>query len=350
MSKNNEILLTIAIPTYNRSCTLEKILKQLTLENRTLFNILVSDDGSTDNTKDVVIKYQKLLPNLIYHKNKVNLGYSGNVCRVYELAKTRYIWFLCDDDTVLPGAVTKIVNAINKYEPTVAIFNCTWVDSYGRKLSAGVKRDTIYQNIRELKNYQPLMRSSYLSILVFGKKTSIDRLKQKNYQDNIFFQISLSLLLLSDKFRLCEVESTIVHRNVGYKYGEFFKFCSVDHLKAIHIIKHKFDNKIFINWSKKKLFTKLQLYLSQKIGLFRYEGKMSIKTKKLIFQYYGFLYGVIIMSFPLIKLIIPTFLIKSLYLIRLIMIHGYKMGGVIYKKNINRAFNDERKTGFTNYR
>ena len=346
---SNNFLITVAIPTYNRSDTLEKIILQLSLEKQKSFLILVSDDSSSDNTKEIVYKYQKIMPNLNYSRNEVNLGFSGNVCRLYELSTTPYIWFLCDDDTVLPGAVTKIIEAIKKYRPTIALFNCTWLDSYGRKMLAGVNRNYIYQNINKLIDYQPLMRTTYLSILVMKRKNILKKLILTQYKDNIFFQVSLSLLLLSDKFRLCEIASTIIHRNVGFKYGEFFKFCVVDHLKAIHIIPHIFDNKKFIKWSKKKLYVNMLLYLSQKIGLFRYEGKMSSRSKRLIFQYYGLFYGLIFMSFPMVKVIIPTLITKLFYLIRLISIHGYRKGLFIYKKNINRAFTDRRKTGFTNY-
>lgn len=346
----NNYLLTIAIPTYNRADELEKVLVKLGKEKEKKFLILISNDNSADNTEAVVKKYQKHLPNLRYHKNKSNLGYSGNVCKLYELSSTKYIWFLCDDDTVLPGAATKIIDAISKYKPRVAIFNCTWTDSYGRKLFSGVKQDIIYQDINKFIDYQVLIRLGYLSILVIEKKISISKLKQTDYRNNIFFQISLILLSLSNKFRLCEISSTLVHRNVGYKFGEFFKSYTIDFLKSVHIIKHKFDRRKFIKFKKNNIFTTLQLYLSQKIGLFKYEGKMSTKTKKLIFQYYGFFYGLILMSFPIIKFVIPTILIKLLYLIRLISIHGYVNGIATYNKNINRAYTDKRKSGFLNNR
>ena len=90
----------------------------------------------------------------------------------------------------------------------------------------------------------------------------------------------------------------------------------------------------------------LQLYLSQKLGLFRYEGRITSKTKRLMFKYYGFFHGLILMSFPVIKLIIPTGVIKLLFMIKLISIHGYKNSGAVYQSNINRAFKDERETGF----
>jgi glycosyltransferase involved in cell wall biosynthesis len=349
MNKNN--LLTIAIPTYNRAHTLEKIINQLKGQSKYKFTILISDDCSPDKgeTEKMVKKCQKEMPNLVFHRNRKNLGYSGNVCKLYELSKTRYIWFICDDDTVLPGAVDKILNSLVKYEPVVAIFNFKQLDPFGVEVVGGVPKDVVYTDIAKLTDYQPLQRITFLSILVVEKRLSVDEIKKTNYMDNVFFQITLSLMLLSDKFKFCEIAQTILKRNVGYKYGEFFKFYLVDHLKAVFGINHKFNNDLFIKWSKKHLFTSLKLYLSQKLGLFNYNGKPTKETIRLITKYYGMHSIIIFMFFP-IYCIVPTFLVRWVYLLALIKIHGLKNGKVAYRENLNRAYRDERKTEFTSYR
>lgn len=346
---NTKFLLTVAIPTYNRSETLEKIINQLGQEKDQSFLILISDDDSPDNTGTMVKEYQKKMPNLIYHKNEINLGFSGNVCKLYELATTRYLWFLCDDDTVLPEAIKNILAALIKYEPVAAIFNTTWVDSYGRKLMAGPQKDIIYDDLSQLTDYQPLARTTFLSIVVVEKRLPVDSLKKTNYKNNVFFQSTLALMLLSDKFKFCEIASLIVHRNVGYKYGDFFKFNLIDYLKAVFIIEHKFDNKKFIKLAKRDIFSKLQLYLSQKLGLFKYNSLPTKETARNVIKYYGF-HSVFIGFFPVLYFITPKFLLKFFYLLRLIGFHGYQEGIEIYKRNINRALVDTRKTKFTAYR
>ena len=348
---NKKPLLTVAIPTYNRSKTLEKIINQLRKEKNESFLILISDDASPDNgeTEAMVRKYQKIMQNLIYNKNKTNLGFSGNVCKLYELAQTKYVWFFCDDDTILPGAVNSVLQALIKYDPVVAIFNYTWINPYGEKLLAGPQKDIVYDDINQLTDYQPLMRLTFLSITVIEKRLSIEPIKRTDYKNNIFFQSTLALFLLSDKFKYCEIASTILHRNVGFKYGEFFKFCLIDQLEAVFAIDHKFDNKKFIRWNKNHLPIAFKLYLSQKLGLFKYNGSPTMGTIKKIMKYYGF-YSIFIFSFPMLCAIIPKFLIKFLYLIQLYSIHGYKKGMQVYRKNLNRAFVDTRKTGFTRYR
>jgi glycosyltransferase involved in cell wall biosynthesis len=347
MKKNP--LLTIAIPTFNRSKTLEKILQQLQKEKNKNFVVLVSDDQSPDNTREVVGKYQKNMSNLIYHRNKINLGFSGNVCKLYELATTRYIWFVCDDDTILPAAVDKVITSLLKYEPVVAVFNTKWKNVYGQELIAGVNKDTVYTNINQMGSYQPLMRMTFLSIDIFERRISVEKIKETNYTDNIFFQITLGLKLLDDKFKYCEIACPIIYRNVGYKYGEFFKFYLVDQLKAIFLVKHHFDNSKFIDWSIRHLPIALELYLSQKLGIFKYNGKPTWKTIKLIVKYYGF-FSLLIAFFPIVYYLTPTPLLKFLYFIRLKYLHGSKNAISVYNNVINRAYKDERKTGFITYR
>jgi glycosyltransferase involved in cell wall biosynthesis len=342
-------ILTIAIPTYNRWKNLEKILQQLKGQPNQNFILLISDDHSLDETEKMIKKYQEQMPNLVYHRNEVNLGYSGNVCKLYEIAKTRYIWYVCDDDTILPNAVDSVIAALKKYEPVVAVFNASWTNAYGQDLVAGVSEDKIYTNEKQLKTYQPLMRMTFLSINVFERRISLDKIKNADYKDNIYFQITLGLMLLENKFKFCEIASKVIHRNVGYKYGEFFKFYLVDQFKAIFIAKHNFDKQKFINWAIRHLPVALELYLSQKLGLFKYNGRPTWKTMRKIVEYYS-VCGVGIALFPIIYLFTPTLLLKSIYYLKLISIHGKRKAELIYKASINRAFSDERKTGFTAYR
>ena len=343
-------LLTVGIPTYNRPETLQRTLEVLKAEDLSLFFIFVSDDSSTDGVEEIVRTYQKSMPNLLYYRNPINLGFSGNVSQLYEIATTRYVWFLCDDDTVYPGAITKITKVLEKHEPVVAIFNCSWEDSYGRHLVAGVSEELVHTDPTVGGIYNVLMRLTFLSIVVVEKRLPIDIITNNSeYKDNVFVQLTLGLYLLSDKFKLCESASTIIHRNVGFKYGEFFKFYLLDTLKAIYLIPHKFDNQKFIRWMINDLPNALQLFLSQKIGLFIYTGTPTRSTLKLLMSYYG-PYGIIILLFRTLCAITPAPLVRALYLIKLVRIHGWTAGIATYRRLVDRVKKDARQTGFTTYR
>ncbi len=346
---DNKIILTVAVPSYNRPATLEKLIKQFQCEDQTKFKLLISDDASPDNPTEMIRKYQREIPNLIYHRNEKNLGFSGNVCQLYDMTETPFIWFLCDDDTIIPGCINLVVDSLIKYDPTVAVYNHTWINPYGIKKMAGVETDRIYNSESEIKDYGVLMRMTFLSSLVLKRILSSDEIKKTDYLSNVFVQLSLALLLLSERFRYAEISAHILHRNVGYKYGEFFKFYIVDTLRAIFGVKHKLNNKKFMNWTIKEIPTAFLLYLSQKLGLFKYSGITTKRTIKEIIQYYG-IYSIAIFSFVPIYYLTPAFILKLIYKLQLYSLHGKEKGLRIYNGNVNRAFKDERKTGFTEYR
>jgi abequosyltransferase len=72
-------LLSICIPTFNRenyvNLTLDSILDQIS-EHTNEVEIIITDDGSKDNTGEVIKKYQDKIPGIInYFYNKNNLGF-----------------------------------------------------------------------------------------------------------------------------------------------------------------------------------------------------------------------------------------------------------------------------------
>jgi FkbM family methyltransferase len=94
-----EKLLTVIIPTYNHEKYIEEcvdsVLKQKTLFN---FNILISDDCSTDNTWNILQKY-KNNKNITLNKNEVNQGSTPlMVSKLLKKVKSEYITILDGDD------------------------------------------------------------------------------------------------------------------------------------------------------------------------------------------------------------------------------------------------------------
>ena len=56
---SNEIVLSIIIPTFNRAKLLSRAIKSVLKQNISQFELLVIDDGSTDETKIIVTEYYK---------------------------------------------------------------------------------------------------------------------------------------------------------------------------------------------------------------------------------------------------------------------------------------------------
>ncbi len=108
-------LLTIAIPTYNRAKVLKKCLDSIFNQIDGLNNyvdILVSDNNSNDETFNTVNGFKKRGCNIIYNKNKINLGMDMNFKFCFNYVNSKYIWVLGDDDYILEGSLKNIVEIL----------------------------------------------------------------------------------------------------------------------------------------------------------------------------------------------------------------------------------------------
>jgi glycosyltransferase involved in cell wall biosynthesis len=109
-NKPDDLLITIAIPTYNRAQSylpnaLESALNQ-TYRN---IEIIVSDNNSSDNTEEVVRSYKD--PRIRYFKQKENIGSIPNTNFCIGQATGTYFLMLHDDDSIDPDFVQTCVEA-----------------------------------------------------------------------------------------------------------------------------------------------------------------------------------------------------------------------------------------------
>lgn len=104
------MLLSITIPTYNRAKYLQRCLLSVLpqVQEYNDVEVLVIDNASPDNTREIVEQFTKQYPSLRYIRNTENLGYAGNQAKCIELAQGRYAAILCDDDLYRSDALETI--------------------------------------------------------------------------------------------------------------------------------------------------------------------------------------------------------------------------------------------------
>lgn len=106
-------LLTICIPTYNRSKLLNVALtKLIDVVKAHQIQLLVSDDGSTDDTGEVVATHQQTYPHLTYYRQPHNVGYDRNVASCYEQVDSIYVWILGDTYEFIPALFEAVLEQL----------------------------------------------------------------------------------------------------------------------------------------------------------------------------------------------------------------------------------------------
>ena len=108
------MLLSICIPTYERTACLNNCLNSIYIAKKNFnfnFEVCISDNASTENTKKIVNLYKKKL-DIKFIQNKKNLGLGINIIKVVSMAKGKYSWIIGNDDLLFPFALKKIYNII----------------------------------------------------------------------------------------------------------------------------------------------------------------------------------------------------------------------------------------------
>ena len=118
-------ILTIAIPTYNRSAFLKRSLQYLYEQKNDLANVelIISDNASADNTSEVVAGFQSLGLNIRYIRNPENKGADLNIAQCYTSATGKYVLTLGDDDFFVANSIGKIIKLLRTGDYGVIYIN-----------------------------------------------------------------------------------------------------------------------------------------------------------------------------------------------------------------------------------
>ena len=122
--KETRPILTYGIITYNRSKYLRKSLKSVLdqVGSDELVEVLVSDNCSEDDTKEVVQEFQKKYKNLRYHCNETNVGAEGNIHAALRHSKGEYVVTAGDDDYLADGMLYLVIDYISRHRDMGIIF------------------------------------------------------------------------------------------------------------------------------------------------------------------------------------------------------------------------------------
>lgn len=97
---------SIIIPLYNRPQEIDELLKTLTHQTYTQFEVLVIEDGSTNDAKAIVQKYEQLLDVKYFFKPNEGQGFARNYG--FERAKGDY-FVIFDSDCLIPEDYLELV-------------------------------------------------------------------------------------------------------------------------------------------------------------------------------------------------------------------------------------------------
>jgi glycosyltransferase involved in cell wall biosynthesis len=121
-----DILLSVIICTYNRAGFLKLVLDSITRQTlpATEFEIVVIDDGSSDNTREVAESFASLLPIKYFYQKNTGLASAKNH-GIYT-SRGQILLFLDDDDITAPSLFDSHIRTHRRYpESHMAVLHYT---------------------------------------------------------------------------------------------------------------------------------------------------------------------------------------------------------------------------------
>lgn len=133
---------TVGLPVFNGEAYLVEAIESVLGQTFTDFELIISDNGSTDGTAAICHAYAARDPRVRYVRSPRNRGAAWNYNRLVELAQGDYFRWLAADDALAPTLLEKSVFILDSYPRVVLAFTWTQdIDAAGRPLQ--VKRSTV---------------------------------------------------------------------------------------------------------------------------------------------------------------------------------------------------------------
>lgn len=107
-------LVSVVMLTYKRADMAPKAIDSILAQTFKDFEFIILNDGSPDNTDEVINEYIKKDSRIRYYKNDKNRGIAYSRNRVSSLAKGKYVAIMDDDDKSLPDRLQKQVEFMEK--------------------------------------------------------------------------------------------------------------------------------------------------------------------------------------------------------------------------------------------
>ena len=133
MDKDRDPKVSIVIPIYNSEAYVMKCLDSLANQTYTNIQVIVINDGSTDNSGKLACEYCKQDARYIY-RQQGNLGVSSARNLGVSLADGEYLTFVDGDDYVASGYIENLVRCAQEHQAQMVITGLRMVDVDGNDI------------------------------------------------------------------------------------------------------------------------------------------------------------------------------------------------------------------------
>ena len=176
-------LISIILPVYNAELSIKTTIKSILKQTHTNFELIIINDGSTDNSHQLIQEYQKTEKRIKYFSIPNN-GVSN--ARNYGLkhATGTYVTFIDSDDTYEENYLQILLKSIKKYNADLA--SCAYKTVHKNPKIVSISADLINYSLKE---YIEILQPNLLINQLWNKIYKLNIIKK----NTIFFDTDIDL-------------------------------------------------------------------------------------------------------------------------------------------------------------
>jgi glycosyltransferase involved in cell wall biosynthesis len=123
---------SIGLPVYNGERYLAEALHSILSQTYADFELIISDNASTDGTEEICREYASRDGRIRYYRSDINKGAAWNYNRVFELSRGEYFKWASHDDSCAPNLLERCVASLDAAPEVVVSFpRTTVIDAEG---------------------------------------------------------------------------------------------------------------------------------------------------------------------------------------------------------------------------
>src|SRR5215216_2482679 len=119
---NHKPKIAVGMPVYNGERYIESAITSILGQTYTDFELIISDNASTDRTQEICSAYATRDSRIRYSRNSVNLGAAPNYNLVFELSSSEFFKWADYDDLLAPEFLSKCIEVMDEDSGIVLCF------------------------------------------------------------------------------------------------------------------------------------------------------------------------------------------------------------------------------------
>ena len=148
---------SIGLPVYNAQTHLRQSLDSILTQSFEDFELIISDNASTDKTREICREYADKDPRIRFYSQEINRGAAFNMNRVVELSRGKYFKLAADDDICGPDYLKHCVEVFDRAPCHVVLCypKTVLIDGHGREIER-------YEDRMDIRFHKPAQRLRWI--------------------------------------------------------------------------------------------------------------------------------------------------------------------------------------------